>query len=67
MALTKCEVFALPWLIVPGLQMKKTVLAGVYCAFLLGIINIVFCLLRFITIQISVDGQGPSLSLVGMS
>ncbi|KAM5358992.1 hypothetical protein ACJZ2D_014817 [Fusarium nematophilum] len=59
-------VFALPWLIVPGLQMKKMVKAGVYCAFLLGTINIAFCLIRFITIQSSIVGEAAPISVVDL-
>ncbi|KAH8729887.1 hypothetical protein BGZ61DRAFT_492057 [Ilyonectria robusta] len=57
-------IFALPWLIVPGLQMKWKLKMGVYCTFLLGTINIIFCLVRFITIQTSTVDNVIPLSLV---
>ncbi|KAM5353052.1 hypothetical protein ACJZ2D_017069 [Fusarium nematophilum] len=56
-------VFALPWFIVPGLQLRKTIKLGVYCTFLLGIINISFCLVRLITIQTSQVDNALPLSL----
>ncbi|KAH7136925.1 hypothetical protein B0J13DRAFT_82584 [Dactylonectria estremocensis] len=59
-------VFALPWLIVPGLQMKRWMKTGVYCTFLLGLINITFCLLRFITIETSAVNEGVSMSLISL-
>ncbi|KAH7000629.1 hypothetical protein EDB80DRAFT_581816 [Ilyonectria destructans] len=46
-------VFALPWFIIPGLNMRRTLKLGVYCTFLLGIIDIGFDMLRFVTIQLS--------------
>ncbi|KAK7428278.1 hypothetical protein QQZ08_005175 [Neonectria magnoliae] len=57
-------IFALPWLIVPGLQMKWKLKVGVYCTFLLGIVNIVVCLVRFTTIETSVVRDSIPLSLV---
>ncbi|KAF7557617.1 hypothetical protein G7Z17_g567 [Cylindrodendrum hubeiense] len=57
-------IFALPWLIVPGLQMKWKLKMGVYCTFLLGTINIIFCLVRFITIQTNTVNNVIPLSLV---
>lgn len=60
-------VFILPWFIVPGLQMKWKLKMGVYCTFLLGLINIIFCLVRFITIQTSQVNSRLPLSLVGES
>ncbi|KAH7125902.1 hypothetical protein EDB81DRAFT_860589 [Dactylonectria macrodidyma] len=59
-------VFALPWLIVPGLQMKRWMKTGVYCTFLLGLINITFCLLRFVTIQTSVVNNGVPMSIISL-
>ncbi|KAH6880690.1 hypothetical protein B0T10DRAFT_540223 [Thelonectria olida] len=57
-------IFGLPWFIVPGLQMKWKLKVGVYCTFLLGLINIIFCLVRFITIQTSQVNSRLPLSLV---
>jgi len=45
--------------------MKRALKAGVYCTFLLGIINIAFCLTRFLTLQEGAFTSTPSLSLVG--
>ncbi|KAF6827609.1 archaeal flagellin n-terminal-like domain-containing protein [Colletotrichum plurivorum] len=44
-------VFTLPWLILPDLKIRRTLKIGVYCTFALGIINMTFSLVRFITIQ----------------
>ncbi|TDZ28577.1 hypothetical protein C8035_v007394 [Colletotrichum spinosum] len=44
-------VFCLPWLIIPDLKIRKALKIGVYCTFGLGIINMTFSLVRFITIQ----------------
>ncbi|KAF9872750.1 hypothetical protein CkaCkLH20_09613 [Colletotrichum karsti] len=44
-------VFSLPWLIIPDLKIKRALKIGVYCTFGLGIINMTFSLVRFITIQ----------------
>ncbi|KAH6972899.1 hypothetical protein BKA56DRAFT_691521, partial [Ilyonectria sp. MPI-CAGE-AT-0026] len=57
-------VFAIPWLIVPGLQMKTMMKTGVYCTFLLGLVNITFCLVRFVTIQTSLVNDAVPVSLI---
>ncbi|KAK1976396.1 hypothetical protein LZ30DRAFT_734757 [Colletotrichum cereale] len=44
-------IFCLPWLIIPDLKIRRTLKIGVYCTFGLGIINMTFSLVRFITIQ----------------
>ncbi|KAL0780805.1 hypothetical protein CaCOL14_002140 [Colletotrichum acutatum] len=44
-------IFCLPWLILPDLKIKRALKIGVYCTFGLGIINMTFSLVRFITIQ----------------
>ncbi|KAF0328957.1 hypothetical protein CGCF415_v013808 [Colletotrichum fructicola] len=44
-------VFSIPWLIIPDLKIRKALKIGVYCTFGLGIINMTFSLVRFITIQ----------------
>lgn len=46
--------------------MKWKLKMGVYCTFLLGTINIIFCLVRFITIQTSTVDNVIPLSLVGV-
>lgn len=45
------KVFCLPWLIIPDLKIRRSLKIGVYCTFGLGIINMTFSLVRFITIQ----------------
>ncbi|KAH6867697.1 hypothetical protein B0T10DRAFT_419501, partial [Thelonectria olida] len=59
-------IFALPWSIVTNLQMGRSMKTGVFCTFLLGIINIVFCLVRFIHVQISTVGSSVPLSLIAL-
>ncbi|KZL78688.1 hypothetical protein CT0861_03733 [Colletotrichum tofieldiae] len=44
-------IFCLPWLIIPDLKIRRTLKIGVYCTFGLGIINMTFSLVRFVTIQ----------------
>ncbi|KAL0939635.1 uncharacterized protein CTRU02_206245 [Colletotrichum truncatum] len=44
-------VFLLPWLIIPNLKIRRTLKMGVYFTFGLGIINMTFSLVRFITIE----------------
>ncbi|KAH7129570.1 hypothetical protein B0J13DRAFT_627398 [Dactylonectria estremocensis] len=56
-------VFILPWFILPDLKLEKAMKIGVICTLLLGMIDIIFCLVRFITIQISIRGDTLSLSL----
>ncbi|RGP77778.1 hypothetical protein FLONG3_4072 [Fusarium longipes] len=43
-------VFILPWLIVPALQVKRALRLGIYFTFLLGSVNIVVSLVRFVMI-----------------
>ncbi|CEI61309.1 hypothetical protein FVEN_g5971 [Fusarium venenatum] len=54
-------VFILPWLIVPALQVKRALRLGIYFTFLLGIVNIVVSLVRFI--MIFKAGADSSISL----
>lgn len=61
--LINAQVFVLPWLIVTGLQMKTSLKVGVYCTFLLGLINIAFCLSRFIIIMLA--NTNDSVSFIG--
>lgn len=60
-----CTVFALPWLVLYKLNMRKRVKIGVYCVFLLGIIDIAFSLTRFLTIQLTVVGDFRSITTIG--
>ncbi|KAH8688153.1 hypothetical protein BGZ61DRAFT_452838 [Ilyonectria robusta] len=59
-------VFTLPWLVVTGLNLRMTLKIGVYCTFLLGLINIVFDVLRFVPIQASQVGNSASISLIAL-
>ncbi|KAF5985870.1 integral membrane protein [Fusarium coicis] len=56
--------FALPWLVLYKLNMRKRVKIGVYCVFLLGIIDIAFSLTRFLTIQLTVIGDFRSITTI---
>ncbi|KAJ4052415.1 hypothetical protein NW761_003316 [Fusarium oxysporum] len=56
--------FALPWLVLYKLNMRKRVKIGVYCVFLLGIIDIAFSLTRFLTIQLTNVGDFRSITTV---
>jgi hypothetical protein len=49
------------------LQMRRTLKAGVYCTFLLGLITIAFSLTRFLTLYDPTGSRFPSFSLVGSS
>ncbi|KAJ3512517.1 hypothetical protein NM208_g15314 [Fusarium decemcellulare] len=57
-------VFILPWLIVPALNVKKALKLGIYLTFLLGTINIAFCLIRFVNIQRAGEDYSISLSTI---
>ncbi|KAH7128855.1 hypothetical protein EDB81DRAFT_661137 [Dactylonectria macrodidyma] len=53
-------VFALPWLIVPHLQLRRTLKIGIYCTFLLGLFDICFAILRFVSlVRASIDSSLP--------
>ncbi|KAH7141530.1 hypothetical protein B0J13DRAFT_585862 [Dactylonectria estremocensis] len=56
--------FISPFLVVHNLQMKPRVKIGVYCVFLLGIIDIAFSLTRFLSVQLSNDDDFRSITLV---
>ncbi|KAM0410506.1 hypothetical protein ACHAPD_010312 [Fusarium lateritium] len=58
-------VFILPWLIVPALQVKRALRLGIYFTFLLGIVNIVVSLVRFIMIFKAGADSSISLSTIG--
>ncbi|KAH6986441.1 hypothetical protein BKA56DRAFT_451523, partial [Ilyonectria sp. MPI-CAGE-AT-0026] len=57
-------IFILPFLILHELKLDAVVKVGVYCTFGLGIINISFCLTRFLIIQVRLSEDPPSISLV---
>uniref|UniRef100_A0A8H7K1X5 Rhodopsin domain-containing protein n=1 Tax=Bionectria ochroleuca TaxID=29856 RepID=A0A8H7K1X5_BIOOC len=50
--------FALPWLIIPGLQLKPKLKIGLYCTFFLGIINISITIVRLIALE-TTNGYVP--------
>ncbi|KAH7121819.1 hypothetical protein B0J13DRAFT_158687 [Dactylonectria estremocensis] len=53
-------VFALPWLIVTQLQVRRTLKIGIYCTFLLGLVDICFTILRFASLhRASVESSLP--------
>ncbi|CAG9983165.1 unnamed protein product [Clonostachys byssicola] len=57
-------VFALPWLILPDLQLKGSLRMGVYYTFLLGLADIIVCLTRYIIIELASVKSPPSMSLL---
>ncbi|KAH8684032.1 hypothetical protein BGZ61DRAFT_534715 [Ilyonectria robusta] len=59
-------IFALPWLIVPTLNVRRSLKIGIYFTFLLGLIDILFTLLRFITIEKADIRDSTPLGLVFM-
>ncbi|KAI1040665.1 hypothetical protein LB505_012244 [Fusarium chuoi] len=44
-------IFILPWLVIPELTLRRRLRYSLYATFLLGVINIVFCVVRFAQIQ----------------
>ncbi|KAH7007731.1 hypothetical protein EDB80DRAFT_614529 [Ilyonectria destructans] len=57
-------IFGLPWLIIPELHMRRILKIGMYCTFLLGLVTIVFDLLRFAAIQASIRRGSVPISTV---
>ncbi|KAF5660138.1 integral membrane protein [Fusarium heterosporum] len=57
-------VFILPWLIVPGLQVKRTLRLGIYFTFLLGSVNMAVSLVRFVMIFEAAADSTISLSTI---
>ncbi|RYP51737.1 hypothetical protein DL769_010767 [Monosporascus sp. CRB-8-3] len=57
-------IFFLPFLVINRLQMRRSLKISLYCTFLLGIINISFCLTRFITIHLTDLNGALSVSLI---
>lgn len=45
--------------------MRRTLKLGLYCTFLLGVIDIGFDILRFVTIQLSLVRAATPITLVG--
>lgn len=58
-------VFILPWLVIPELTLRRRLRYSLYATFLLGIINIVFCVVRFAQIQQYGGDLVITISLVG--
>ncbi|KAJ3545083.1 hypothetical protein NM208_g2692 [Fusarium decemcellulare] len=54
-------IFALPWLIVPDLMVKGWLRVGIYFTFLLGLINMVISIVRFVKLY---GGNEGEISLV---
>ncbi|RBA22227.1 hypothetical protein FPRO05_00574 [Fusarium proliferatum] len=44
-------IFILPWLVIPELTLRRRLRYSLYATFLLGVINIIFCVVRFSQIQ----------------
>ncbi|KAH7154307.1 hypothetical protein DER46DRAFT_702914 [Fusarium sp. MPI-SDFR-AT-0072] len=44
-------IFILPWLVIPELTLRRRLRYSLYATFLLGLINIVFCVVRFAQIE----------------
>ncbi|VZI02822.1 unnamed protein product [Fusarium fujikuroi] len=44
-------IFILPWLVIPELTLRRRLRYSLYATFLLGVINIIFCVVRFAQIQ----------------
>ncbi|KAF4445335.1 hypothetical protein F53441_10884 [Fusarium austroafricanum] len=44
-------IFILPWLVIPELVLRKNLRYSLYATFLLGLINIIFCIVRFAQIE----------------
>ncbi|KAJ4308226.1 hypothetical protein N0V84_012224 [Fusarium piperis] len=56
--------FALPFLILQNLNMRARTKIGVYCVFLLGLIDIAFSLTRFLTVLLSHDGSFRAITTI---
>ncbi|KAF4993239.1 hypothetical protein FGRMN_6603 [Fusarium graminum] len=57
-------VFILPWLIVPGLRVKRSLRLGIYFTFLLGSVNMAVSLVRFVMIFQAAADSTISLSTI---
>ncbi|KAI8668618.1 hypothetical protein NCS57_00673500 [Fusarium keratoplasticum] len=56
--------FALPFLILHNLNMRTKTKVGVYCVFLLGLIDISFSLTRFLIVLLSNDGSFRAITTI---
>ncbi|KAK2674703.1 hypothetical protein RAB80_009687 [Fusarium oxysporum f. sp. vasinfectum] len=48
---TKMHLFILPWLVIPELTLRRRLRYSLYATFLLALINIIFCVVRFAQIE----------------
>lgn len=60
-----CTVFILPWLVIPELTLRRRLRYSLYATFLLGLINIIFCVVRFAQIEQYGGDLVITISLVG--
>ncbi|KAF5587695.1 uncharacterized protein FSUBG_11722 [Fusarium subglutinans] len=58
-------IFILPWLVIPELTLRRRLRYSLYATFLLGLINIIFCVVRFAQIQQYGGDLVITISLVG--
>ncbi|EXL39275.1 hypothetical protein FOCG_18108 [Fusarium oxysporum f. sp. radicis-lycopersici 26381] len=59
-------IFVLPWLIILELKMNRALKLGVYFTFLLGLINIAVCIVRFIEVETAGADMAIPLATVSM-
>lgn len=59
-------IFALPWTILHEIQTKGAMKAGIYLTFLLGVVSLSFCIVRFTTIELADGDQSVPLSLIDL-
>ena len=60
-------VFALPFLVIQDLQMNKSARLSVYGVLLLGAVDIILSLARFLTIHLGNENNFRAITLIGMS
>ncbi|KAM0085390.1 hypothetical protein ACKRZS_002419 [Fusarium odoratissimum] len=58
-------IFILPWLVIPELTLRRRLRYSLYATFLLGLINIIFCVVRFAQIEQYGGDLVITISLVG--
>jgi hypothetical protein len=59
-------VFVLPFFVIHKVQMRRTMMIGVYSALSLGAVDIAFSLARFLTVQLTHAGDFRSITTIGM-
>ncbi|KAH6879428.1 hypothetical protein B0T10DRAFT_496451 [Thelonectria olida] len=57
-------IFILPFLVIYNLQMDTKTRITAYCVLLLGLVDIAFCLTRFLSVQLSHPGDFKSITIV---